>query len=81
MKTEWDYTSLAEAYLKRPGYSESAISKMLNIANIKENDYVCDVGAGAAHLTIELAKKNLIVYAIEPNDAITALNQFLLANS
>jgi len=70
MKTEWDYTSLAEAYLKRPGYSESAISKMLNIANIKENDYVCDVGAGAAHLTIELAKKNLIVYAIEPNDAM-----------
>lgn len=70
MKIEWDYTSLAEAYLKRPGYSESAIKKMLNIANIQEQDLVCDIGAGAAHLTIELAKKNLVVYAIEPNDAM-----------
>lgn len=68
MKTEWDYTSLADAYLKRPGYSKIAISKMLSIVNIKEKNNVCDIGAGAAHLTIELAKKNLMVYAIEPND-------------
>lgn len=27
MKTEWDYTNLAEAYLKRPDYSSDAIKK------------------------------------------------------
>ena len=30
MKTEWDYTDLAEAYLKRPGYAQSAIEKMFS---------------------------------------------------
>lgn len=34
MKTEWDYTELAEAYLKRPDYAQSAIDQMLNIAKI-----------------------------------------------
>lgn len=33
---------------------------------------VCDVGAGAAHLTIELAKHDLQVNAVEPNDAMRA---------
>ena len=28
MKTKWDYTELAEAYLKRPDYSASAIQKI-----------------------------------------------------
>ena len=29
MKTEWDYTELAAAYLKRPDYAQTAIDKML----------------------------------------------------
>ena len=29
MKTEWDYTNLADAYLKRPDYAPEAIKKML----------------------------------------------------
>ena len=29
MKTEWDYTELADAYLKRPDYAEEAINKMM----------------------------------------------------
>ncbi len=36
MKTEWDYTNLAEAYLKRPDYAQSAIDKMLEIAGVKK---------------------------------------------
>lgn len=72
MKTEWDYTDLAEAYLKRPDYAQGAIDKMLETANINKGDVVCDVGAGAAHLTIKLAEAGLVVYAVEPNDAMRA---------
>ena len=32
MKTEWDYTTLADAYLKRPGYADAAIDAMLAVA-------------------------------------------------
>lgn len=72
MKTVWDYTNLAQAYLHRPDYASEAIDKLLSIANVKAGDKVCDVGAGAAHLTLELAKHDLQVYAVEPNDAMRA---------
>jgi len=72
MKTEWDYTNLAEAYLNRPEYASSAIAEMLARAGVKPGDPVCDVGAGAAHLTLELAKFGLKVWAVEPNDAMRA---------
>ena len=70
MKTEWDYTDLAEAYLKRPNYSTEAVSEIIRIAGINNNSCICDIGAGAAHLTIELAKYGMEIYAIEPNDAM-----------
>lgn len=70
MKTEWDYTELAEAYLKRPDYAQSAIDRMLETAGIKNGDMVCDVGAGAAHLTLKLAEHGLNICAVEPNDAM-----------
>lgn len=72
MKTEWDYTELAEAYLKRPDYAQEAIDKMLGIAGMKKGDYACDVWAGAAHLTLKLAEYGLNVCAVEPNDAMRA---------
>lgn len=34
MKTEWDYTELAAAYLKRPDYATEAIDRMLEISNV-----------------------------------------------
>lgn len=71
MKTEWDYTQLADAYLKRPNYSDSAIDAMLAIAGLKSGK-VCDVGAGVAHLTLMLATRRLEVTAVEPNDAMRA---------
>lgn len=70
MKTEWDYTELAEAYLKRPDYAQSAIDQMLEIAGVKKGDMACDVGAGAAHLTLKLADFGLNICAVEPNDAM-----------
>jgi len=49
MKTEWDYTTLADAYLKRPDYADAAIDAMLSIAGAEKGDKFCDVGAGVAH--------------------------------
>lgn len=70
MKTEWDYTNLADSYLKRPDYAKNAIDEMLKTACVTRGNWVCDVGAGAAHLTKMLANENLIVHAVEPNDAM-----------
>lgn len=71
MKTEWDYTKLADAYLKRPDYADAAIDAMLSIAGIKTGR-ICDVGAGVAHLTLMLAARKFDVTAVEPNDAMRA---------
>ncbi len=70
MKTEWDYTALADVYLKRPDYADAAIQAMLDIAGSKKADKFCDVGAGVAHLTLKLADFGLNVVAVEPNDAM-----------
>lgn len=72
MKTEWDYTTLADAYLKRPDYADAAIDAMLSIAGAEKGDQFCDVGAGVAHLTLMLAARSLDVVAVEPNDAMRA---------
>lgn len=72
MKTEWDYTTLADAYLKRPDYADAAIDAMLSIAGAKKGDKFCDVGAGVAHLTLMLADRGMNVEAVEPNDAMRA---------
>ncbi|WP_026972594.1 class I SAM-dependent methyltransferase [Aliagarivorans marinus] len=68
MKTEWDYTNLAKAYLKRATYSSDAIDTLFELAKIKAGDTACDVGAGVAHLTKELLSRDLQVTAVEPND-------------
>ena len=70
MKTEWDYTTLADAYLKRPDYADSAIDAMLSITGAEKGDHICDVGAGVAHLTLMLALRQMNVVAVEPNDAM-----------
>lgn len=72
MKTEWDYTALADAYLKRPDYADAAIDAMLSIAGAREEAKICDVGAGVAHLTLMLAARGFAVAAVEPNDAMRA---------
>jgi ubiquinone/menaquinone biosynthesis C-methylase UbiE len=70
MKTEWDYTTLANAYLKRPDYADAAIDALLSIVDAKKSDKFCDIGAGVAHLTLMLARRGLDVVAVEPNNAM-----------
>jgi len=73
MKTEWDYTALACAYMKRPGYSDNAIDRMLEAAGAMPGTAVCDIGAGTGHLTIALAGRKCTVTAVEPNDSMREL--------
>lgn len=75
MKTEWDYTDLAEAYLSRPDYSEDAVERIIATANLGGGGRCCDVGAGVAHLTLPLAARGLDVVSVEPNDAMRALGR------
>jgi ubiquinone/menaquinone biosynthesis C-methylase UbiE len=70
MRTKWDYSNLANAYIKRPDYASAAIDAMLAIGGIQKGEKVCDVGAGVAHLTLMLASRGLNVIAVEPNDAM-----------
>lgn len=75
MKTAWDYTELAKAYVNRPDYDSTAIDKMLEIAEVKKGGSVCDVGAGTAHLTIPLLQRGICVVAVEPNDAMREIGK------
>jgi len=72
MKTEWDYTKLADAYLKRPDYADVAVDEMLTGMVLAPECYVADIGAGTAHLTRKLAQRKYKVTAVEPNDAMRA---------
>ena len=70
MQATWNYTKLADAYIKRPDYSAAAIDKMCSVMGVTSNSKICDIGAGAGHLTIELGKRDTSVNAVEPNDAM-----------
>ena len=70
MKTNWNYTKLARAYVQRPSYSNCAIDKMVKLSGLKDGAPVCDIGAGVAHLTLMLLDRGLDVTAIEPNSAM-----------
>jgi len=72
MKTTWDYTNLADAYLKRPDYSNDAIDQMLQVAGLNGEGDICDVGAGTGKLTCMLLERGYRVVSVEPNDAMRA---------
>ncbi len=69
MKTDWDYTALADAYLKRPDYSSAAVAALLARAGTN-GEAVCDIGAGTGNLTRLLAESERAVVAVEPNAAM-----------
>jgi ubiquinone/menaquinone biosynthesis C-methylase UbiE len=73
MKTQWDYTELARAYLKRPDYADGAIDALLERARVGRGGRACDVGAGVAHLTLKLLERGLSVVPVEPNDEMRRL--------
>jgi 16S rRNA A1518/A1519 N6-dimethyltransferase RsmA/KsgA/DIM1 with predicted DNA glycosylase/AP lyase activity len=75
MKTEWDYTLLADAYLKRPDYAPTALQEIFRIAGLHPGGKVCDIGASVAHLTLPLASFGCRVDAVEPNEAMRANGQ------
>ena len=75
MKTDWDYTTLAQGYLKRPDYAPDALRRIFQIAGLRADDLVCDIGAGVAHLTLPLAAFGCRVDAVEPNDAMRTLGR------
>ena len=72
MKTQWDYTELADAYLERPEYAHGALEELFQIASLSPGSKVCDIGAGVGHLTLPLAAKGYTVVAVEPNNAMRA---------
>lgn len=77
MQTQWDYTTLAKAYLQRADYANAAIDALLTLSgfpkNINKPAYICDVGAGVAHLTLMFAERGHKIEAVEPNDAMREL--------
>lgn len=73
--TAWDYTKLAKFYVHRPDYADAAIDHLLRVANTASGARCCDVGAGAAHLTLKLQERGLIVEAIEPNAAMRQIGE------
>lgn len=68
IKTEWDYSELADAYDKRADYAADAINKIASEAKLSEQSIVCDIGAGTGKLTVPLSEYGCKIYAVEPND-------------
>ena len=76
MNLQWDYSKLAQSYVKRPPYAGSAIQKMFDVIGHKNmTGPIADIGAGTAHLTLELAELNIPIMAVEPNDEMRKIGQ------
>ncbi len=73
MKTEWDYSDLAESYVKRPDYAGEALEAMLQRTGLGAGASICDVGAGVGHLALPLAQRGYRVTAVEPNNAMRSV--------
>ena len=73
MKTNWDYTDLAKSYVERPNYARAALESVMAVTTSAATNSVCDVGAGAAHLTLMLAEQSFNIVAVEPNDAMRTI--------
>ena len=70
MKTDWDYSKLAKAYLARPQYAAEAVNAVFSIGGVTSGTRTCDVGAGVGHLTKHHIRHGFDVTAVEPNDAM-----------
>jgi SAM-dependent methyltransferase len=79
MPIEWDYTAVAQSYLKRPPYAPVAIAALLRTTEAHDGMRACDVGAGTGNLTLPLATAGLHVVALEPSAAMRALGRSRVA--
>ncbi|MEV6603073.1 class I SAM-dependent methyltransferase [Kutzneria sp. NPDC051319] len=68
-KVEWDYTKLAATYTQRPPYAPRAVDRIVTLAG-KPHPRVADIGAGNAHLTVDLVARGCVIDAVEPNEAM-----------
>jgi SAM-dependent methyltransferase len=76
VETAWDYTKLAEYYVKRPPYSDRAVDRVCSLAGLKRGvSDVCDIGAGTGALTKMLLERGFRVTAVEPNDAMRPIGR------
>ena len=65
-----DFSQLAKQYVNRPGYSETVLQVLGRYTGAfsKTPYLIADIGAGTGKLTEMLAKLELPVVAVEPND-------------
>jgi SAM-dependent methyltransferase len=66
---EWDYTKLASTYTRRPPYAPRAVDRIVAACG-KSAPRVADIGAGNAHLTVDLLERGCVIDAVEPNEAM-----------
>jgi len=74
-RLDWDYSGLATAYAKRPGYAPRAVLECPVVRSLRPEARVCDVGAGTANLTVVLRRLGLHVVALEPNSEMQAVGR------
>jgi len=69
---KWDYTNLASTYTQRPAYAPKAIDEIVAVTGVPA-PRVADIGAGNAHLTVDLLARGCTVDAVEPNEAMRTI--------
>lgn len=70
MEVNWDYTELAAYYDKRADYSAKALDRLYATTRMASGARVADIGAGTGKLAVPLARRGLVVFAVEPNAAM-----------
>lgn len=69
----WDYSGLAGSYSGRPPYATAVVADIVSMSGVTGR--ACDIGAGTAHLTVELLAHGLAVDAVEPNVAMREIGR------
>jgi SAM-dependent methyltransferase len=70
LPVDWDYTQLADSYVRRPGYAPDAVDAILRVAGPATTRKIVDLGAGTGHLTAPIAERGGCILALEPNQAM-----------